>query len=87
MPGKIQTFHGAFETLPAGAKLERREEERAIAAVVSGRVRLELGGEAVILRASDAATLPARAAYRLEALEDSVLYRYREPGEDTPWAV
>lgn len=84
---KIQTFHGALEHYRAGEALDRKSDVRTVAAVVSGRVRLQLGDESVVLRASDAATIPAQSTYRLEILDDSVLYHYSEPGEESLWGV
>lgn len=84
---KIQTFHGGMERLRAGETLDRHSAESFIAAVVSGRVRLRLGDETVVLRSSDAAAVPAHSAYRLEILDDSVLYHYSEPNEENLWGV
>ena len=59
----------------------------AVAAVVQGRLRLELApAEAIILRASDAASIPAGARCRLEALEESLVYHYTEARDDL-WGV
>jgi|GEM_PF-3483145 mannose-6-phosphate isomerase-like protein (cupin superfamily) len=84
---RIQTFQGTLERLPAGEQVERKSAEPFIAAVVSGRVRLRLGEETVMLRASDAAAVPAHARYRLEVLDDSVLYHYTEPVDESLWGV
>lgn len=85
---KVQRLHGTFHRFERGQKEELKLEEDGMLAVVSGLVRLEFPGESILLRPSDAVAIPAQSRYRLEALEDSVLYAYAEQShEATPWGV
>jgi mannose-6-phosphate isomerase-like protein (cupin superfamily) len=84
---KIQVPQGTFRHYSSGAQVEQQHEERSVAAVVSGCLRLKVDNQSMVLRASDAATIPARARYQLEAIDDSLVYHYAEPGEETLWGV
>ncbi len=89
---KIQRLHGTFHRYECGQREQLKVEEDGMLAVVSGLVRLEFPGEApeehVVLRPSDAVSIPAHTHCVLEALEDSVLYAYAELGQEpTPWGV
>lgn len=79
--------HGSFQRYASGERAEHQHEHKCVAAVISGRVRLKFSNETMVLRASDAATIPARARYSVEALDDCLLYRYSEPGEQDLWGV
>jgi mannose-6-phosphate isomerase-like protein (cupin superfamily) len=89
MSAKPQTEkpHGSFLRYAVGEKVERQHEVASVAAVVSGRLRLVINNETHLLRASDSATIPARAQYELEALDESVVYHYSESGKDDLWGV
>lgn len=85
---KAHKLHGAYKQYPAGSSPEYRHDVESVAAVVSGLVRLHLEGEAepMLLRPSDAASIPAGAGYRLEILETSTVYHYTETRNDL-WGV
>ncbi len=84
---RIHTIHGHFEHLTPGERVEKTAEQRTIAAVVRGHLTLRVAQEEVVLRASDAATIPARSSYVIEAMEDSLMYQYEEPAEESLWGV
>jgi mannose-6-phosphate isomerase-like protein (cupin superfamily) len=85
---RAHKLHGAFKHYAAGTGVDYRHEVDSVAAVVSGRVRLQLEGEpeAMLLRASDAATIPAGVSYHMEFAEPSTVYHYTESRDDL-WGV
>jgi len=85
---KIHRLHGTFHRFEHGQKENLKLEEDGMLAVVSGLVRLEFSDESIVMRPSDAVSIPAHTHYALEALEDSVLYSYAEHGQEpSPWGV
>ncbi len=84
---RAHKMHGDFRHFAAGDVAELNSAVPAVAAVVQGRLRLQLDDtEIMILRASDAASIPAGARCRLEALEESLIYHYTETSDDL-WGV
>jgi len=87
MPDKPHKLHGSFRQYRSGERSADRHEERAIAAVISGCIQLEVGGESLTLRPSDAFSIPAKAPYAVEATEESVVYVYADPDDPALWGV
>ncbi len=84
---RAHKLHGEYRHYAAGDVAELNPAVPAVAAVVQGRLRLQLDPEeTMILRASDAASIPAGAHCRLEALEESLVYHYTETSDDL-WGV
>lgn len=87
----IPTAHGLVQALRSGQHIEGENAERRMVAAIGGRVELRIGNETAVLRASDAAVIPARAHYRLRALEDATIYQSPQPetgaAEDNLWGV
>lgn len=87
----IPTAHGQVQALRRGQHLEGEHAERRLVAAIGGRVELKIGGETVVLRASDAAVIPAGVRYRLKALEDATVYQAPQPeagsAEENLWGV
>lgn len=88
---RIPTAHGQVQALRSGEHIEGENAERRMVAAIGGRVELKIGNETAVLRASDAAVIPARAHYRLRALEDATIYQSPQPepgaGEENLWGV
>ncbi len=90
--GKISTARGHVQSLRGGERVEGQaaNEARMIAAI-GGRIELVIGEHTALLRASDAAVIPARARYRLHALEDATVYHAPGPepqsGDENLWGV
>ncbi|MGH9535248.1 MAG: hypothetical protein ACRD2E_10340 [Terriglobales bacterium] len=89
--GGIATAQGHVQSLRGGERVEGQANEARIIAAIGGRVELEIGEHTALLRASDVAVIPARARYRLHALEDATVYQAPGPephaGDDNLWGV
>ena len=76
--GKIHRLHGDFHRYHSGDEVDQTLEEDAVLAVVQGRLQVDFEQEKVLLRPSDALTMPAHTAFHLRALEESLVYLYAE---------
>ncbi|MGH9482286.1 MAG: hypothetical protein ACRD1L_09360 [Terriglobales bacterium] len=80
-------------SLSAGARATARHDDNCILAVVRGRLRVTVAPPAGPpstdwLRSSDALPIPARAAYTMEAMEDTELYLFADLGASRElWGV
>ena len=89
--GKISTARGEVQSLRSGERVEGQANEARMIAAIGGRIELVIGEHTALLRASDAAVIPARARYRLHALEDATVYHAPGPephaGDENLWGV
>jgi gentisate 1,2-dioxygenase len=75
----MPTLGAALTLLPAGfATRPYRSTDSAVACVVEGRVRADVGGEAFELGPRDLLAIPGWTPHRLTALEESVLFSFSD---------
>ncbi len=75
----MPTIGAALRLLPEGFEtLPYRSTDGAVATVVEGRVRADVGGEAFELGPRDVLALPGWTPYRLQALEESVVFGFSD---------